>query len=121
MFFGFLSAICTAIASKLCTQLYIYDLQIMIEDGYYRPVFERVMLSERSQLCPLNLTILGDFTVFGTFFSLLTYIHLIFGALICHSKIQIKFEFDFDALAAREKINFDREYETMYPVKNPYN
>jgi hypothetical protein len=51
------------------------------------------------ELCSLNLTILRDFTVFRTFFfSLLTDIHLIFGTLLCHTKIQIKFEFGFDSL-----------------------
>jgi hypothetical protein len=42
------------------------------------------------ELCPLNLGILSDFTVF----CLLTDIHLVFGALLCHTKIQIKSEFD---------------------------
>jgi hypothetical protein len=32
-----------AIALKLCTWLYKYDLQIKFEDGYYRPIFRRVM------------------------------------------------------------------------------
>jgi hypothetical protein len=40
------------------------------------------------ELCPLN-----KLSVFRTFFS-----HLIFGTLICHTKIQIKFEFGFDPL-----------------------
>jgi hypothetical protein len=34
----------------------------------------------------------------GLFFSLFTDIYLIFGTLLCHTKIQIKFEFDFDPL-----------------------
>jgi hypothetical protein len=45
------------------------------------------------ELCPLT-----DFTVFRTFFPLLTDIHLIFSTLLCHTKIQIKFEFGFDPL-----------------------
>jgi hypothetical protein len=41
--------------------------------------------------------------VFWTFFlSLLTDIHLIFGTLLCHTKIQIKFEFGFDPLIFHE-------------------
>jgi hypothetical protein len=73
-----------AIVLKLCTWLYIYDLQIKFEDGCYRPIFRRVLLLELS--------------VFRTSFSLFTDIHLIFGTLICHTKIQIKFEFGFDPL-----------------------
>jgi hypothetical protein len=34
----------------------------------------------------------------GLFFSLLTDIHLIFGTLLFHIKIQLKFEFGFDQL-----------------------
>jgi hypothetical protein len=45
------------------------------------------------ELCPLR-----DFKVFRTFFSPLTDIHLIFGTLLCHTKIQIKFEFGSDPL-----------------------
>jgi hypothetical protein len=49
------------------------------------------------ELNPLNLVILRDFTVLRTFF-LLTDIHLIYGTLLHHTKIQIKFEFGFDPL-----------------------
>jgi hypothetical protein len=42
-FSGLFSAMCTAIALKLCTWLYIYDLQINFEDGCYQPIFRRVM------------------------------------------------------------------------------
>jgi hypothetical protein len=45
------------------------------------------------ELCPLN-----ELSVFRTFFSLLIDIILIFGTLLCHTKIQIKFEFGFDPL-----------------------
>jgi hypothetical protein len=34
---------CAAIALKLYTWLYTYDLQIKFEDGCYRPIFRRVM------------------------------------------------------------------------------
>jgi hypothetical protein len=57
------------------------------------------------ELCPLNLVMLRDFTVFRTFsLSLLTDIHLIFGILVCHTKIQISFEFCFDLLIFHEVI-----------------
>jgi hypothetical protein len=49
------------------------------------------------ELCPLN-----EKSVFRTFFSLLTDIHLIFGTLLCHTKIQIKFEFEFDPFEFHE-------------------
>jgi hypothetical protein len=45
---------------------------------------------------------LRHFTVFQTFFSLLTDIHLIFGTLLCYTKIQIKFEFGSDPLIFHE-------------------
>jgi hypothetical protein len=49
------------------------------------------------ELCPLTY-----FTVFRTFFSLLTDIHFIFSTLLCHTKIQIKFEFGSDPLIFHE-------------------
>jgi hypothetical protein len=49
------------------------------------------------ELCPLR-----GFTVSRTFFSQLTDIHLIFGTLLCHTKIQIKFEFGSDPLVFQE-------------------
>jgi hypothetical protein len=42
------SGMCAAIALKICTWLYIYDLQIKFEDGSYRPIFGRVMSLELS-------------------------------------------------------------------------
>jgi hypothetical protein len=45
------------------------------------------------ELCALN-----KLSVFRTFFSLLIDIPLIFGTLLCHTKLQIKFEFGFDPL-----------------------
>ena len=50
-FSGLFSAMCTAIALKLCTWLYMHDLQIKIDDQFL------------GELCPLR-----DFTVFRTFF-----------------------------------------------------
>jgi hypothetical protein len=46
----------------------------------------------------LDLEKYQELSVFRTFFSLLTDVHLIFGTLLCHTKIQIKFEFGFDPL-----------------------
>jgi hypothetical protein len=46
----FFFAIWTGIALKLCTWLYIYDLQIKFEDGCYQPNFGRVMPLELSHL-----------------------------------------------------------------------
>jgi hypothetical protein len=45
-----------------------------------------------------------DFTIFHTFFSVLTDNDLIFGTLLCHTKIQIKIEFGFDPLILNEVI-----------------
>jgi hypothetical protein len=53
------------------------------------------------ELCLLNLTFLRDF--FRTFvFPLFTDIHFMFDALLCHTKIQIKFEFGFDPMIFHE-------------------
>jgi hypothetical protein len=49
MFSGLFPAMCTAIALKLCTWLYFYDLQIKFEDGRDQPFFRRVMPLELSQ------------------------------------------------------------------------
>jgi hypothetical protein len=76
---------CTAIALKLCTWLVVIDLFL-------------------AELCPLNLVILRDFTVFRTFFSVLTDINLASGSLLCHTEIQIKFEFGLDPLVFPEVI-----------------
>jgi hypothetical protein len=43
-----------------------------------------------------------SFPHFFLFSSLLTDIYLIFGTLLCHTKIQIKFEFGFDPLIFHE-------------------
>jgi hypothetical protein len=49
-----------------------------------------------------ELCFLRDFTVFRTFLSLLIDINLIFGTLLCHTNIQINFEFGFDLLIFHE-------------------
>jgi hypothetical protein len=56
------------------------------------------------KLWPLDLEKYHELSVFRTFFSLHTDIHLIFGTLLCHTKIQIKFEFGFDLLIFNEVI-----------------
>jgi hypothetical protein len=44
-----------------------------------------------------------ELSVFRTFsFSPLADIHLIFGTLLCHTKLQIKFKFGFDPLNFHE-------------------
>jgi hypothetical protein len=80
---------CAAIALKLCTGRCIYDLQIRFKDGCYRQIIRRVM--------PLELSRFKGFYSFPHYvFSLLADIHLIFGTLLCHTKIQIKIEFSFN-------------------------
>jgi hypothetical protein len=81
---------CAAIELKLCTWLYTHDLQIKFEDDCYRRIFKRVM--------PLE----GFYSFPDFFFSLLTDIHLLFGTLLCHTNIQIKFEFGSDPLIFHE-------------------
>jgi hypothetical protein len=57
----------------------------------------------------------------GLFFSLLTDIHLVFGTLLCHTKIQIEFEFGSDpliflevmALGLRKKIT-NYQFYTLF-------
>jgi hypothetical protein len=57
-----------------------------------------------TKLWPLDLEKKSQIISFPEFFfsSLLTDIHLIFFTLICHTKIQIKFEFGFDPLIFHE-------------------
>jgi hypothetical protein len=49
---------CAAIVLKLCTWLYIYDLQIKFYDGCHWISFPLEEI-----LCPMNVAILRDFTV----------------------------------------------------------
>jgi hypothetical protein len=74
-----------------CIETLYHDLQIQFEYCRYPPIFGRVM--------PLELSHFKRFYSFPHFFfSLLTDIHLKFGTLLCHTKMQIKFEFGFDPL-----------------------
>jgi hypothetical protein len=56
------SAMCAAIALKLCTWIYVNDLQINFKDGYTRPIFERVT--------PLELSHFKGFCSFPDFFAM---------------------------------------------------
>jgi hypothetical protein len=76
-----------AIALKLYTWLYMYDLQIKFEDGCYRPIFRRVMPIKRFYNFP-------DFFLSAYKYS--------FDTLLCHTKIQSKIEFGSDLLIFHE-------------------
>jgi hypothetical protein len=77
------------------TLLFHSKLQIKFEFGFDPYIFPK--------LKPMNLEkILRIITFPHLFFSLLTYIHLIFGRLLCHTKFQIKFKFGFDPLDFHE-------------------
>jgi hypothetical protein len=80
---GLFSAMCTAIALKLCTWLYIYDLQTKFEDGCYRPIFGR--------LTPLEFGHFKGFDSFQHFLSAYRYSFdiLYICALLCHTEIQL--------------------------------
>jgi hypothetical protein len=70
-------------------------IQIKFEFGFDPLIFHEVMalgLRKKSQIM--------SFSHF--FFALLTDIHLMFDTLLCHTKIQIKFEFCFDPLIFHE-------------------
>jgi hypothetical protein len=91
MFPWLFSAMCAAIALKLCTWLYIYDLQIKFKDGCYWPIFGRVM--------PLELSYFKGFYSFPHFYSLclqifIWYLVHCFAILSCRSSS----EFGFDPL-----------------------
>ena len=49
-----------------------------------------------TELWPLDLEHFINYQFSALFFSLLADIHLIFGTLLCHTKLQIKIEFGFD-------------------------
>jgi hypothetical protein len=74
--------------------LYNTKIQIHFEFGFDPLIFTEVMA--------LGLEKYFDLSVFRTFFSLLTDIHLVFGTLLCHTKIEIHFEFRFDPLSFTE-------------------
>jgi hypothetical protein len=83
------------------TLLFHTKIQISFEFGFNQLIFHEVMalgLRKKSRII--------SFPHF--FFSLLTDIHLIFGILLCHTKIQIKFEFDFDPLIFYEVMALGR-------------
>jgi hypothetical protein len=78
---------CAAIALKFCTWLKFIAMT-------YRSSSKMIAINQfLEELCPLN-----KLSVFRTFISLLTDIHLILGTLFCHTKVQIKIEIGFDPL-----------------------
>jgi hypothetical protein len=87
-FFALLTDIHLIFGTLLCHT----KIQITFEFGFDQLIFHEVMaLGLRKKNHKL--------LVFRTFFfSLLTDIHLIFGTLFCHTKIQIKFEFGSDLM-----------------------
>jgi hypothetical protein len=51
----------------------------------------------------------GFYSFLDFFSTLLTDIHLIFGTLLCHTKIQVKFELGSDPLIFHEAMDLDLE------------
>jgi hypothetical protein len=139
---------CAAIALKLRTLLYNYDLQIKFEDGCYRPIFRRAIPLEGlysfadffslclqifiwyfvhcfavpryifslrldlihwffTKLWPMDLEKNHELLVFQSVFLSAYRYSLIFGTLICHTKIQIKLEFGFDPLIFHEVMTLE--------------
>jgi hypothetical protein len=93
-----------------CTQLLHFNVVHGFISVTYRSSSKMVAIDQfLDDLCPMNFAILRHFTVFLTFFSLLTDILLIFGTLLCHTKIQINFEFGSDPLIFPEVIALGRE------------
>jgi hypothetical protein len=87
----------------LCLQIFISCLIHCFAIPGYRSSLSLVLIHWfSSKLWPLDLEKYHDFSVFRTFFSLPTDIHLIFGTLLYHTKLQIKFKFGFDPLICHE-------------------
>jgi hypothetical protein len=70
-------------------------LQIKFEFGFDPLYFHEVIIIIYGPRIPRNIP---NYQFFAHFFSLLTDIHLIFGTLLCHTRIHIKFEFCFNPL-----------------------
>jgi hypothetical protein len=91
-FFALLTDIHLIFGILLCNT----KIQIKFEFGFNPLIFHEVMalgLRKKYQ----------ELLVFRTFsLSAYRYIHLIFGTLFCHTKIQIKCEFGFDPLISHE-------------------
>jgi hypothetical protein len=85
-FFSLLTGIHLIFGTLLCHT----KIQIKCDFGFNPLIFPKVMA--------LGLRNIMNYPFSGLFFSLPTDIHLIFGTLLCHIKIQLKFEFGFDQL-----------------------
>jgi hypothetical protein len=91
LFFALLTDIHLIFGTLICHT----KIQIKFEFGFNALIFHEVMalgLRKKNQ----------ELLVFRTFSLSLTDIHLIFGTLLCHTKIQIKFEFGSDPLISHE-------------------
>jgi hypothetical protein len=83
---------------SLCLQIFIWYLVHCFAIPRYRSRLSLVSIHWfLPKLWPLDFEKYHELSVFRTFFSLLTDIHLIFVTLFWHTKLQIKFEFGFDS------------------------
>jgi hypothetical protein len=87
---------------SLCLQIFIWYLVYCFAIPRYRSSLGLVLIHWFfKKLWPLDLEKNNELSVLRTFFS---HIHLIFGTLLCHTEIQIKFEFGSDPLIFQEVI-----------------
>jgi hypothetical protein len=93
--FFFFFALFTDIHLIFGTLLCNTKIRIKFEFGFDPLIFHEVMALGLRKIS--RIISFPDF-----FFFLLTDIHLIFGTLLCHTKIQIKFEFGSDPLIFHE-------------------
>jgi hypothetical protein len=83
--------------SRSCFQIFIWYLVHCFAIPRYRSSLTLVMIHWFfTKLWPLDLEKYHEFSVFRTFFVRDFDIHLRFGTLLCHTQVQIKFEFGFD-------------------------
>jgi hypothetical protein len=83
VFSGLFSEMCAAIALKLCTWLYIYDIQIKFEDDCYWLIFGRVMALELSHFKEF-------YSFLHVFFSLLTDLLFIWYLVHCFAILRYR-------------------------------
>jgi hypothetical protein len=89
---------------SLCLQIFIWYLVHCFAIPRYRSSLSLVLIHWFfTKLWPLDLEKNYELSVLSTFFS---HIHLIFGTLLCNTKIQIKFEFGFDPLIFHKVMAF---------------
>jgi hypothetical protein len=94
-FSGLFSSLVTDIHLMIGTLLCHTKIQMKFEFGFDPLIFPEVMALELRKIS--RIISFPDF-----FFSLLTDINLLFGTLLCHTKIQIMFEFGLDPLIFSE-------------------